>query len=488
MSDHKEHIKQYTAADIQRYVQGKLSPREMHAMEKAALDDPFLADAIEGYQQALQEHDDKLVAAQLQQLQQHIQQPEAVKTAAAPVIPFRWWQVAAAAAIIIITGFWMYTLFNRTETASSLQVAKVTTNEKAAQQQVSPAPAPPAAPAEKATVAATDSIAREQTAAKRRSAKSNTHKESSKARVTATNSTWPAPGNNAELKQAADDKAAAASAFVTTQERVAKQENTLAAARQAPPPAVSPAVQEALKRKQEANQAERETELITIAKADTAGRRRSTFGNAFAMGAAKKADTLSGFVKGQVTDQYNNPIAYAYLQLPRNNNNFITDKAGFFKIPVSDSVVDVAVNVSGYNTQNFRLKNSEAMNKLQLQSYNAYFSDARMPAVASAQKVVSVGPGYNNKTTVYDAVPAYGWVAYNQYLEKNKKIPAGANLVSGNVAVSFEVDKKGLLSDFKIEQSLDKLYDAEAIRLIKQGPSWMLLKGHKARVTVVVHF
>ena len=49
MNDHKEHISQYSAADIQRYVQGKLSAAEMHAMEKAALDDPFLADAMEGY-------------------------------------------------------------------------------------------------------------------------------------------------------------------------------------------------------------------------------------------------------------------------------------------------------------------------------------------------------------------------------------------------------------------------------------------------------
>lgn len=39
----------YTAADIERYHSGQLSAAEMHAMEKAALDDPFLADALEGY-------------------------------------------------------------------------------------------------------------------------------------------------------------------------------------------------------------------------------------------------------------------------------------------------------------------------------------------------------------------------------------------------------------------------------------------------------
>ena len=42
-------IKNFTAADIEKYWNKKLSPAEMHEMEKAAMDDPFLADALEGY-------------------------------------------------------------------------------------------------------------------------------------------------------------------------------------------------------------------------------------------------------------------------------------------------------------------------------------------------------------------------------------------------------------------------------------------------------
>ena len=34
-------------ADIEKYLNGKLSPSEMHALEKKALDDPFLAEALE---------------------------------------------------------------------------------------------------------------------------------------------------------------------------------------------------------------------------------------------------------------------------------------------------------------------------------------------------------------------------------------------------------------------------------------------------------
>lgn len=39
----------YTAADFERYHSGKMTNTEMHGLEKAALRDPFLADALEGY-------------------------------------------------------------------------------------------------------------------------------------------------------------------------------------------------------------------------------------------------------------------------------------------------------------------------------------------------------------------------------------------------------------------------------------------------------
>ena len=41
MKDNSGNIKQYSAEDIRRYLQDEMSPLEMHAIEKAALDDPF---------------------------------------------------------------------------------------------------------------------------------------------------------------------------------------------------------------------------------------------------------------------------------------------------------------------------------------------------------------------------------------------------------------------------------------------------------------
>src|SRR5687768_11344992 len=115
MSGHKEHISHYSAADIQRYVQGKLSAREMHAMEKAALDDPFLADAIEGMQQAFADHNETAVTGQLQELQQQFHTRTGSTAKVIAFKPFRYWQAAAAAVVVIITGVWVYSLLNNGE-------------------------------------------------------------------------------------------------------------------------------------------------------------------------------------------------------------------------------------------------------------------------------------------------------------------------------------------------------------------------------------
>ena len=51
MSQSADHSKNYTSADIQQYLDGKMDAAEMHAFEKALMDDPFLADAMEGLQE-----------------------------------------------------------------------------------------------------------------------------------------------------------------------------------------------------------------------------------------------------------------------------------------------------------------------------------------------------------------------------------------------------------------------------------------------------
>ena len=70
---------------------------------------------------------------------------------------------------------------------------------------------------------------------------------------------------------------------------------------------------------------------------------------------------------------------------------------------------------------------------------------------------------------------------YIGYITKTKGL-------KGEVVVAFTVNKEGELSDFSIERSLSKWHDAEALRLVKEGPAWKLLRGKMARARVIVGF
>lgn len=475
MNDHKEHISHYSAADIQRYVQGKLSAREMHAMEKAALDDPFLADAIEGMQQALHDHNESLVTGQLHQLQQQFETRTRTATGTGKVVafkPFRYWQAAAAVAVII-TGVWIYSLVNNASEKSKDVIAK-TEEKKPTQQQAAPASAD-----SPEIAVSTDSATAQRTTDNKIISGNSNYKNKREVAATAPVQAAEPPSSTAptvsiqktdSVKQDIDSRLA---------DIAAEKDDAAGKKEAAPAPAAAPPETSMRAKARKAEDVkfqdrERETELITITKKEKYDTKSSGIKN-----------NLSGVIKGQVTDLNNNPVANAYVQITKEHNNIITDKTGFFKIPVSDSVVDVTVNVTGYGTQNFRLQNNVAVTQLQLQPANAALDEVVVQPVKGKKLAASAGQLPNNIVT--DAEPVIGWAAFDQYLEKNKSTTSGYNS-PGHVVISFQVNKKGTLSDFKIEQSLSKAYDDEAVRLITQGPAWKLLKGRKARITVMVRF
>ena len=58
MTENENHRNTFTAKDIERYHSGKMPAQEMHLLEKASLDDPFLADALDGYRYTQQPVED----------------------------------------------------------------------------------------------------------------------------------------------------------------------------------------------------------------------------------------------------------------------------------------------------------------------------------------------------------------------------------------------------------------------------------------------
>jgi outer membrane biosynthesis protein TonB len=96
MGEENNHIKIYSAEEIQSYLEGRMTPADMHALERAALEDPFLADAIDGYHQS----GIKAGKAELelkQSLQDRVTDSKRNRTIPA------WLKIAAAVAVLVTT-------------------------------------------------------------------------------------------------------------------------------------------------------------------------------------------------------------------------------------------------------------------------------------------------------------------------------------------------------------------------------------------------
>ncbi len=70
------------------------------------------------------------------------------------------------------------------------------------------------------------------------------------------------------------------------------------------------------------------------------------------------------------------------------------------------------------------------------------------------------------------AQPQAGWELYRQYLEKNIRKPKNEPVMKGTVQLSLQVFRDGRIGDIKVIKGINEAYNAEAIRLVKEGPIW----------------
>jgi hypothetical protein len=103
----------YSFEDIKRYRQGLMSPEEMHAFESASMEDPFLADALEGYMQS----DIPTAERHLSNITERVTNKESEREKAVVVsMPrqrFQMWRVAAMVIIVIGAGLITYNILDK---------------------------------------------------------------------------------------------------------------------------------------------------------------------------------------------------------------------------------------------------------------------------------------------------------------------------------------------------------------------------------------
>jgi hypothetical protein len=93
----------------------------------------------------------------------------------------------------------------------------------------------------------------------------------------------------------------------------------------------------------------------------------------------------------------------------------------------------------------------------------------------------------NKKDKPLLSKPAVGYGAYYKYLKTQLIRPADeiCGNAKGKVVLSFSVNGNGRPEEIAVTHSLCPSADAEAIRLVKEGPGWT---AGETRVTVIVRF
>jgi TonB family protein len=452
MSDKENNII-YTARDIEQYLAGNLPPQQMHAIEKAALDDPFLAEALEGYESMKEkEWNNHLVV---------LREEIAGKGTVAKVIPLHksknnWWKVAAAI-LIIGTGATLTFIFNsnKDEHAENPQIAQV---KNTTIDSVMPADIPAAS----VTVPLNPSAAA-------------TIEETGKL-----------PGSIVKLNETAkpeskiigDPNGPQLNAVIPAATiPAAENNNTIAAA---PTVNNNPVAGNPISDKEQI--ADNSKSPAKQNEDDLQNRQRI-------QAPAKKEAVLNNFFTAQVVGHDNTPLPFTNISIKKENFGTYADAKGMVRLVSTDSILQIEVKSVGYQPKTFALRSNQTQTKIILLEDETAYKDNK----TVIRGEISNKPSRRAtllKDSVVNVEPADGWDNYNTYVANNLDIPIShlKGDVHGEVEITFDVKSNGTISNIRVNKSLGAEYDEAAKRLIQEGPQWKVKKGRKTSAKIKVQF
>lgn len=459
----------YSPSDIEKYRKGELSARQMHDLEQAALDDPFLADAMEGLMQNPPPSQD------FEELHKRLNTKVAEEKRRAAVILIRR-RIAVAAAIILVLGLG-YTFFHLETTSFSKpkQPAPAAVARNTAPATVT-APAPVTEPApviEPAPVTTPPATASTKSSVK--------HHARAATATTAPASSW----GYADSEVIAD----------TTYADLYKNSNlALKKTEVEKKKYYQDSVSYFSAEKNPGLTLNNDLKLKSIA-LPSAGR-DDTEKYAASFNAFRGSPVV---INGKVLDLQNRPVAGAFLALNSNTGiGTTTDERGQFTLTLRqpDTTRQLTVSMIGFDRASFNLDELGAADK---KSNVIYLK----PSTTNLDEVVVVGYGAHRKATEVappsdsnekldtlwkNAAPVVGSQAYLQYIDAAKKKLGLDSTIRGKETISFLVSRDGSLTGFKIEQSISPAHDAGIIRLVTDGPAWRIRRGRTVRAAVTVNF
>ena len=465
MNSKGNHIN-YSAEDIQKYLGGKMSPSEMHTFESAALEDPFLAEALEGYENSATEEWQPSLTA----LQKEFAAAQNAKVVYMKSASNRWWKMAAA--VFLIGGGTVLTLILTKKNENN------NTNEIVIAQNTPPKPEP--IPSTVYTDSPTTNVVLNKTkiiAVKEKGSvagegyytATDLIKTDSITNFVYTPATKPAL---AELKDQPagagnrDDAIKRLEENKTTQGNVATNvtpSNSRNNNNASPSPVIGYDVRtvEDVKQKWEAEKVQQ---------------------------GIKEPPLNRNFI-AQVVGADNSPVPFANISIKSEDFGTYADVKGNFRLISTDSILNVEVKSVGYQSQYYTLRSGVPQNKIIL-------AEKQHENVKENNMVKKSIPGNTirrsrlMRDSVENVEPADGWDNYETYVRNNIEISDDVlkKNLHGEVEVSFDVNNRGVISNVRVDKSLCNDCDEAAKKLIEQGPRWKLKDGKKGKAKVKVQF
>jgi hypothetical protein len=202
---------------------------------------------------------------------------------------------------------------------------------------------------------------------------------------------------------------------------------------------------------------------------------------------------------GNVVDQSNGqPVQGAVVKLAGSKNVTATDAKGYFYLPADSNAKDkdLLINAIGFkelpvaglqdpNAIKSALSGNKSLNEIALitGSYGHKKENIAAPKITLHAEQNLDGKSSDDITK---PIPV-STINYSQYLENNNKLynPKGPEQF---VILSFKIKSNGRPTNISVIKSLNKKADAEAKRLIQEGPDWVLPKNGTDSVEISVKF
>ena len=469
-------IPHFTALDIEKYHKGLLSSSAMNQLEKAALEDPFLADALEGYAVP-----GVNVGADIAELKKRLE----AKTEQAKVIPlnpvadikgnnFKMLRAAVIIGFVAGAAFLMYQFNNKSSNKNEIAQNNPTIETIKAADTTIPVTTF-STPVEEKVAAIPVTNLPATTPDKKIVPDDSKTKQSGGTvgpqQLTAEEKAAPAAPIivRKEAKENADKLKEAEDEAVIIKKELAKQKAAI-------PPSVDFKKENNYPAKTSTPQLNKDADLS-----------RSVATNNNSRGAEQAMrNQQTNIFRGRITDANNVGLPFANVTNPQDNVGTYTDAKGYFNLTSPDSVLNVQVRSLGFENNTSQLRNNVSSTQIVLQEDRSLSE-----VVINNQKPNTAARSREANVKIEESEPTDGWDNYDTYLSNNLKVPEeikGKQIGNGSVQLSFEIDENGEPVNVRIEKSLCAKCDKEAIRLVKDGPKWKKAAAKKGRTVVTINF